>query len=74
MIDRMFVEKRQRERLIGEGFVSDLGLLGCWTPTATLDSEIQPAVKGRRISLSILSLISSSNTNTDAEKGTEREN
>lgn len=47
--------------------MSDFGLLGCCTPTATLDSEIQPTVKGRRTSLSILSLISSSNTNADAE-------
>lgn len=57
--------------------MSDFDLLGCCTPTATLDSEIQPTVKGRRTSLSIFSLITSSNTDgekdKDAEKDTDEE-
>lgn len=52
------IEERNRERLIGEGFVSDFDLLGCCMPTATLDSEIQPTEKGRRTSISNFSLIS----------------
>ena len=53
------MRERERERLIASAGVllTDLDLLGCGTPTATLASEIQPAEKGRMTSLSILCLI-----------------
>lgn len=53
--------------------MSDFDLLGCCTPTATLDSEIHPTVKGRRTSLSIFSLISSSNTDAEKDKDAEKD-
>ena len=52
--------ERERERLVADKFVSVFALRGWCTPMATLDSETQPKEKGRRTSLSILSLISTS--------------
>lgn len=50
-------EREREEELVGVEFASSFDLLVCCITTGMLDSDMQPAVKGRNTSLSIRSLM-----------------